>query len=200
MSTPIPNIPLRLAGRPTLGGLAVPWTTGSTPDGRIRFGTVDRTRQELAFTDRLCQTCGEPFEDRIVFAMRDSDLRTLTSHEPGMHPVCAAYAATACPMLAGRMYHNRTTSLAGQLADLGVTSHGDPADARAGAIAEPWQLVWASGYRVYTHPHTKLLAAMVLPEQILRVRRIGDTPVHEGQAHEGHPPGAADSTGSETHP
>jgi hypothetical protein len=198
VSTPVPNIPLRLAGRPTLGGLAVPWTTGSTPDGRIRFGTVDRTRQELAFTDRLCQTCGEPFEDRIVFAMRDSDLRTLTSHEPGMHPACGAYTATACPMIvptAGRMHHYRTTSLAGQLADLGVTSHGDPADARAGADAEPWQLVWASGYRVYTHPHTNLLAAMVLPEQILRVRRIGDTSPREED-----PPGAADSTGSETHP
>jgi hypothetical protein len=195
MTTPIPSIPVHLAGRPTIGGLVVPWTTGRTPDGRYRFGAVDLDRHNQAMTDRLCQTCGARLEDRIVFAMRDSDLRTLTSHEPGMHPVCAAYAATACPMLAGRMHHYRTTSLAGQLADLGVTSHGDPTDARAGATAEPWQLVWASGYRVYAHPHTKLLAAMVLPEQILRVRRIGDTP-----AHEGHRPGAADSTGSETHP
>ena len=181
MTTPhVPAIPLRLAGRPTIGGLVVPWTTGRTPDGRYRFGAVDLDRHNRAMTERLCQTCGTPLEDRIVFAMRDSDLRTLTSHEPGMHLVCAGYAATACPMLAGRMHHYRAGSLAGQLADLGVSSHGDPTDARAGATTEPWQLVWASGYRLYTHPRTDLLAAMLLPEQILRVRRIGHRPQHGG--------------------
>jgi hypothetical protein len=75
-------------------------------------------------------------------------------------------------MLAGRMFHYRAVSVAGQLADFGVASHGDPTNTRAGAAAEPWQLVWTSGYRVYLHPRTKLLAARVLPEQILRVRRI----------------------------
>lgn len=173
MTMPIPNIPLRLAGRPTIGGLVVPWTTGRTPDGRYRFGAVDFDRHNRAMTERLCQSCGTPLEDRIVFAMRDSDLRSLTSHEPAMHPVCSAYAATACPMIAGRMQHYRAASLAGQLADLGVSFHGDPADARAGATAEGWQLVWANGYRLYTHPRTQLLAAMLLPEQILRVRPIG---------------------------
>ena len=181
MTTPIPSIPMQLAGRPTLGGLVVPWTTGRTPDGRYRFGAVDLDRHNQAMNNQLCQTCGAALEqtcdavreDRIVFAMRDSDLRTLTSHEPGMHPVCAAYAATACPMLAGRMDHYRATSLAGQLADLGIAFSGDPTGARAGATAEGWQLVWASGYRVYTHPHTNMLAAMLLPEQILRVRPIG---------------------------
>ncbi|WP_117214052.1 hypothetical protein [Allorhizocola rhizosphaerae] len=175
MTTPIPNIPLRLAGRPTLGGLVVPWTTGRTPDGRYRFGAVDLDRHNQAMTDRLCQTCGTPLEDRIVFALRDSDLRALTSHEPGMHPVCSAYAATACPMIAGRMQHYRAASLAGQLADLGIAFQGDPTGARAGATAEAWQLVWVSGYHLYTHPHTKMLAAMLLPEQILRVRPVGTT-------------------------
>ncbi|WP_144118342.1 hypothetical protein [Catellatospora sichuanensis] len=180
-SPAIPDIPLQLAGQPTIGGLAAPWTTGRTPDGRYRFGAVDLDRHNRAMNEKLCQTCGTTLDTRLVFAMRDSDLRSLTSHEPAMHPVCAAYAATACPMLAGRMIHYRATSLAGQLADLGVSSHGDPTDTRAGSAAEPWQLVWASGYRVYTHPRTKLLAAMVLPEQILRVRRIGDNPRQGGE-------------------
>jgi len=180
MTTPIPNIPLQLAGRPTIGGLVVPWTTARTPDGRYRFGAVDLDRHNRAMTERLCQSCGEPLEDRIVFAMRDSDLRALTSHEPAMHPVCSAYAAIACPMIAGRMQHYQAASLARQLAHLGVSSHGDPTDARAGAIAEGWQLVWANGYRPYTHPRTKLLAAMVLPEQILRVRRIDNTSPRDG--------------------
>jgi len=176
MTTPhVPAIPLRLAGRPTLGGLVVPWTTGRTPDGRYRSGAVDLDRHNQAMTDRLCQTCGTPLENRIGFALRGSDLRALTSHEPGMHPVCSAYAATACPMIAGRMQHYRAASLAGQLADLGIALEGDPTGARAGASAEAWQLVWASGYRLYTHPRTQLLAAMLLPEQILRVRPVGTT-------------------------
>ncbi|WDQ02231.1 hypothetical protein PVK74_10635 [Micromonospora chalcea] len=171
MTTPnIPNIPLQLAGRPTIGGLVVPWTTARTPDGRHRFGTVDLHRHNRALTDLLCQTCGAQLGARIVFAMRDSDLRLLTSPEPGMHPVCAAYSATACPMLAGRMNHYRTTSLAEQLADLGALSQGDPTSQRAGAPAEPWQLVWATGYRPFTNPLTHQLAALLLPDQILRVR------------------------------
>jgi hypothetical protein len=120
MTTPIPSIPMQLAGRPTIGGLVVPWTTGRTPDGRYRFGAVDLDRHNRAMNNQLCQTCGAALEqtcdavreDRIVFAMRDSDLRALTSHEPGMHPVCAAYAATACPMLKPRQF----TNTGGQLA------------------------------------------------------------------------------------
>ncbi|MER7471233.1 hypothetical protein [Micromonospora sp. NPDC000018] len=176
MTTPnIPNIPLQLAGRPTAGGFMVPWITARTPDGRYRFGAVDLDRQNRALTDGLCQICGAQLGARIVFAMRDSDLRLLVSPEPGMHPVCAAYSATACPMLAGRMGHYRTTSLAGQLADLGVLPQGDPASLRAGAPAEPWQLVWVTGYRPFTNPLTDQLAALLLPEQILRVRPIGTT-------------------------
>lgn len=174
MTTPdIPTIPLQLADRPTAGGLVVPWITARTPDGRYRFGAVDLHRQNRALTDLLCQTCGAQLGARIVFAMRDSDLRLLISSEPGMHPVCATYSATACPMLAGQMGHYRTTSLVGQLADLGVLSQGDPASLRAGAPAEPWQLVWTTGYRPFTNPLTHQLAALLLPEQILRVRPIG---------------------------
>lgn len=174
MTTPnIPNIPLHLAGRPTIGGLVVPWITGRTPDGRHRFGAVDLHRHNRALTGRLCQTCGAPLGARMVFAMRASDLRLFTSPEPGMHPVCAAYSVTACPMLDGRMSHYRSTSLAGQLADLGVLAQGDPSSRRAGAPAEPWRLVWATGYRPFTNPLTGQLAALLLPDQILRVRPIG---------------------------
>jgi hypothetical protein len=85
MTTPsIPNIPLQLAGRPTIGGLVVPWITARTPDGRYRFGAIDLDRHNRALTDRICQTCGARLGARIVFAMRDSDLRLLTSPEPGM--------------------------------------------------------------------------------------------------------------------
>ncbi|WP_327038074.1 hypothetical protein [Micromonospora maris] len=76
-------------------------------------------------------------------------------------------------MLAGRISHYRATPLAAQLADLGVSFHGDPAGTRPAAPAERWNLLWATGYRITTHPLTGQPAAMVLPEQILRARPIG---------------------------
>ena len=59
------------------------------------------------------------------------------------------------------------------LADLGVTSHGDPTGSRAAALAERWHLLWATDYQPITNPLTGQPAAMVLPEQVLRVRPIG---------------------------
>ncbi|WP_434739342.1 hypothetical protein [Micromonospora sp. SH-82] len=168
---------MSLTRRPVVGGLVVPWITARTPDGRYRFGHVDHRRQVRALQNRLCQTCGNPLDSaRMVFAMRDSDLRTFISHEPAMHPVCATYSANGCPMLTGRMSHYRTTLPAAQLTELGVTSHGDPTGARPAAPAERWNLLWATGYRPFTNPLTGQPAAMVLPDQILRVRPINTRP------------------------
>lgn len=176
---PSPGIPPRLLDRPTMGGLVVPYTTLRLPDGRWRFGAIDLDRQTKAFTEQLCQICGTDLGRRIVFAMRDMDLRELTSHEPGMHPECGAYSAAACPMLAGQMTHHHNTPAAAQLAKLDLAFHGDPTTgSRLGKPASPWSLVWTSGYRTYTHPLTRQLAAMILPEQLLRVRPI--TPGAEG--------------------
>jgi hypothetical protein len=173
INDPSPGIPPRLLHRPTVGGLVVPYTTLAMPDGRWRFGAIDYARQTQAFNEKLCQTCGTDLEDRIVFAMRDTDLRELTSHEPGMHPECAVYSAKACPMLAGRMSHHQHTPAAAQLAKLDLAFHGDPTtESRLGKPAARWSLAWTSGYRTYTHPRTRQLAALILPEQLLRVRPI----------------------------
>ncbi|GIG02073.1 hypothetical protein [Catellatospora citrea] len=176
---PSPGIPPRLLDRPTMGGLVVPYTTLQLPDGRWRFGAIDSDRQTKAFTENLCQTCGTDLDNRIVFAMRDMDLRELTSHEPGMHPECAAYSAAACPMLAGQMTHHQHTPLAEQLAKFDLSFHGDPTtESRLGKPASPWSLAWTSGYHLLTHPLTRQLAALILPEQLLKVRLI--TPGTEG--------------------
>jgi hypothetical protein len=156
-----------------MGGLVVPYTTLRLPDGRWRFGAIDAARQTKAFNERLCQICGTDLDRRIVFAMRDTDLRELTSHEPGMHPECSAYSATACPMLAGRMSHYQAHPMAAQLAALDLAFHGDPTtESRLGKPAPAWSLAWTSGYRPYLHPRTGQLAALILPEQLLRVRAI----------------------------
>ena len=172
-----PPIPVRLAGRPTLGGLTVPWVTGRGPDGRYRFGAVDADRHDDAIHHRRCQTCGQRLDrDRIVFAMREDDLRRMISPEGGMHPECAHYSARACPMLAGRMTHHSATSPLSGLADLGVVSLGDPHHARAGAPAQPWHLVWADDYRPVLDPANSMAAALLLPEHLLRIRRIATPP------------------------
>ena len=81
------------------------------------------------------------------------------------------------------MSHYRATGIAGQLANLGVTSHGDPTGARPAAPAERWHLVWVTGYRPTRHPLTGQSAALVLPEQIMRVRPIGPpNPTGHGRA------------------
>lgn len=81
-----PPIPIRLDDRPTIGGLVVPWVTGRSPDDQHRFGAIDATRHRTAIHDRRCQICGGQLDrDRIVFAMREADLRRMVSPEAGMH-------------------------------------------------------------------------------------------------------------------
>jgi hypothetical protein len=174
MSAPDPTpVPLRLTGRPTIGGLVVPWLTGLTSDGRHRFGTIDADRLHLAHHNGLCQICGDRLNSRIVFAMRIGDIRRLISPEPGMHPECAAYSATACPMLAGRMTHYRAAPTTAGITDLNVAQLGDPHHARPGTAAEMWCLVWVSRYQPILDPVTRLSAALILPESVLRIRRPG---------------------------
>ncbi|GAA1370355.1 hypothetical protein [Catellatospora chokoriensis] len=166
-----PPIPIQLAHLPTLGGLAVPWITATTPDGRHRLGAIDQVRSRQCLTHRLCQVCGKPHQGRIVFAMRERDLARMISPEPGMDPVCAAYTSTACPMLAGTMSHHASHA-SSMFAGIAI-SGGDPVGLRPGRPAEPWHYLWASGYRPITDPDTLMPAALLIPEQILKVRPIG---------------------------
>nr|MDT0658763.1 hypothetical protein [Micromonospora sp. DSM 115978] len=179
-----PPIPVRLGHRPLIAGLAVPWITARTLDGRHRFGTVDADRAAKALHRRWCQICGQQLEDRFVFAMRDRDLTRSIAPEAAMHPECSHYSITACPMLAGRMDHYRAKGHAELFAGIG-TVLGDPAGRRGGQAAEPWNAVWARDYTVITDPITHLPAALLLPDQILRVRPIAvhGTPAEPATRH-----------------
>lgn len=140
------------------------------PEGRFRFGLVDAQRLRAAITGCLCSICDQLLEERIVLAMRDSDLRRSMSSEPGMHPECAHYSVAACPILAGRMA--RYSGASGQVAaELGI-SLGDPRGLRAGHRAQVWRLVWVRGYEPVTDPATGLPAALISPRQVLRTRPI----------------------------
>lgn len=162
----VPPIPQWLADRPTVGGLVVPWITPRTTDGRYLLGTIEESLVAAAFQDRLCGVCGKPLADRLVLLMRLADLRLRTSHEPALHPQCAAYTIAACPMVNGRMRRYRTTPH--RLDDL--MAPGRDANERLGKPAEPWFAVWLGEYRVVDA--RGFLAATYSDGEPLRIRPI----------------------------
>lgn len=64
-----PPVPMRCAGRPTLGGLVIPWITLHA-GGRYLFGALDRDRRDLALAERRYQVYGQSFDERICLAVR----------------------------------------------------------------------------------------------------------------------------------
>jgi hypothetical protein len=153
----VPPIPLWLAHRPVVAGLAVPWITARGLDGRYLFGTLDQHRQRQAIVQHRCQVCGRPLDERSILLMRLSDLRRRSTTEPALDPVCAAYSAAACPMIAGRMARYRSTAT--PLGDGTTTVVDQPA--RLGAPAEAWFAVWLDHYQPVTDPGGQLYASYV---------------------------------------
>jgi hypothetical protein len=142
----VPLIPLWLARRPVVAGLAVPWITARGLDGRYLFGALDPLRQQQAILDHRCQVCGRPLEHRSILLMRLDDLPRKRTSEPALDPVCAAYTAAACPMIAGQMRRYRSTPPALGHGVTAQVSH----PARFGAPAEPWFAVWLDRYSAVT--------------------------------------------------
>lgn len=155
-----------LAHLPVVGGLAVPWITPCTADGRHLFGTIDGGRAAHALRHRWCGVCGRPLGRRLVLLLRLSDLARQCTNEPALHPQCAAYTCAACPMIAGRLAHYRSAP-----APLDPTML-PPSDteSRLGARAEPWFAVWLTDYDVITD-HANL-AASYRGTRPLRIRPI----------------------------
>lgn len=100
-------LPVRLLGRPRVGGLVVPFISYEHA-GAALFGSVDPRRHAEALLRRLCQICGQRLDERICLVVRPMDVRAGIAPEPGLHPECLAYTAKACPMLSGTATHYRT--------------------------------------------------------------------------------------------
>lgn len=168
----VPPIPVRLAHRPTIGGLAVPYITPRTDDGRYLFGGVDTLRQRRCLTGRRCSVCGRALQDapadRLILLMRLSDLPQQRTSEPALDPVCAAYTQAACPMVAGRLTHYRATPLR---LDPHMAAASDQA-ARLGAPAEPWFAVWLTDYHLAIDPRNGQPAASYTGIRPRRIRPI----------------------------
>jgi hypothetical protein len=101
----VPPIPVRLAHRPTIGGLVVPYLTPHTDDGRYLFGGVDPHRQWQCLNRRLCSVCGRALAgqpgDRLILLMRLSDLPQQRTSEPALELFISTRPPTAhraaCP-------------------------------------------------------------------------------------------------------
>ena len=187
---PVPPIPLSLAHLPVAAGLAVPWITPRTPDGRYLFGVIEAGRQRACLRDRRCQVCGRALTRPMVLLVRKSDLSRRCISEPPACPPCAAYTIRACPMVSGRLAHYRAT-----LRDLGGIADAAPdVPARLGAPAEIWYAVWLARYDVIVDPATGNLAASFAHTRPLRVRRIGTPPADIAANEDSAPPPAGEPT------
>ncbi|MDW6057998.1 cell envelope biogenesis protein OmpA [Streptomyces sp. FXJ1.4098] len=163
-------VPIRCAGRPTLGGLVVPWITLHA-GGRYLFGALDKDRRDRALAERRCQVCGQSFDERICLAVRPADVRVGYTAEPGMHPECLAYSVRACPMLSGEATRYRATPASSGLLGIAAVGHGP----RAGRPADAFDVWWITpgSYRVKTDSeHPGQLLGVDLDVPVLRKRPI----------------------------
>ena len=161
-----PPIPRWLVHRPTVADLVVPWVTARGLGGRFMFGALDRRRQQQAILEHRCQVCGRRLAERSILLMRLVDLGRKSTTEPALDPVCAAYSAAACPMIAGRMARYRSGP---PPPGYGMIASGS--SARYGAPAEPWFAVWLDRYRVVTGS-SELPEASYAQIRPLRIRPI----------------------------
>ncbi|WP_208115573.1 hypothetical protein [Labedaea rhizosphaerae] len=160
---------------PQAAGLVIPWITPRRDNGQHLLGAIDQARADHAIRRYLCGVCGRPLRGqpddstpaRIVLLMRGSDLASRCTVEPALHPQCAAYTATACPMVAGRSAHYRRSPH--PVDDTMVV--GSDLERRLGAPAESWFAIWLTNYEIGVR--NGLTVASYQHIEPLRIRPIG---------------------------
>jgi hypothetical protein len=187
---------MRLASRPTVGGLVRPWVNVVLADGGTDFRQTHGSNWRNAWLNRLCQVDGQKLTTPMVFLGGPNQVAEGGFFdEPPLHPECAAYASKACPMISGRMSHYRGTPSAtegrrGQVCpDPGCDCRGylaseqvldgkggltvRPADERPAPVGEPahaWFAVYARSYRLAMTPEGRVLGGV--PVGVVRVREL----------------------------
>jgi hypothetical protein len=89
-------------------GYPIPFAQFRAPDGTPDFRVIDQQRVQRCIKDRLCGICGEVLNYWIVFIGGPACKASHLYADPPMHPGCAAFAAIACPFVAGT--HTRYSS------------------------------------------------------------------------------------------
>lgn len=64
--------------------------------------SLDDNRVHFCYRHRLCGICGEPLPpgELMCFIGMSKNMKTRLFYDPPMHPACAHYATTVCPVLA----------------------------------------------------------------------------------------------------
>jgi hypothetical protein len=104
-------------------GYPIPWAQFRGDDGAADFRTVDQGLVDRCIDERLCGICGEQLAQWVVFIGGPACLTYRLFKDPAMHPACAAFAAIACPFIAGAYTRYST---APPPSGPGVASHVDP--------------------------------------------------------------------------
>lgn len=97
-----PPIPMSLADRPVAGGIALPWVNAEIAGGGVDFRSPHHARYEKAWTEGLCQSCGQKITGRAVLMCGPRQILTRHYDEPPVCAPCAVYVSHACPMVSGR--------------------------------------------------------------------------------------------------
>lgn len=179
LTTPIPA---RLASRPVIGGLVVPWFNVRLADGGVDFRVQHRSKAVRCWTEGLCQTDGQPLTRPIVFLGGSNQVRRLLFDEPGLHAECAMYATRACPMVAGRQEHYASgipvskTRRGKACPNPGCTCDGwtphTEADRMGGAPAHDWYAVYCRDYTPAARPDGDVFAGAVHPDDVIKVFHV----------------------------
>ena len=188
-SATVPAIPSSLAGRPTINGLAIPWVNIRLGDGGVDFRGTHHRKWLAAWTQRLCQVCGNPLVPRdgslgtsVVLAGSLDRLTTLLFDEPPMHGEGAAYVSRACPMVAGHQarYADRRRVSEGPRGRRcfkpgcrcgGWVAH-DEGTGKDGLPVDGWFGAWVDDYTVAVDPAGEVIGGVAQLDQVLAVRLI----------------------------
>jgi hypothetical protein len=182
-----PPIPMRLLDRPTIGGLVCPWVNVALADGGVDFRSAHNAKWQRCWLDRICQTCGQPLDRTVVLFGGPNQIKPNGYFtEPPLHPECAAYAAKACPMVAGRMptYAEHDPLVEGKRGKVcpepGCDCGGwqpDDGASHAGEPAHEWWAVWCTEWQLAVSLEGKLLGGV--PIDVKKSRLISRPPLHE---------------------
>lgn len=178
-----PPIPARCADRPTIGGRVIPWINVRLGDGGCDFRSQHTARLREALNDRRCQVCSEPLTTPIVLLGGPGQLKQLLFDEPPLHPECAVYTSHACPVVNGTAAslpsgRRLSEGARGQTCFVEGCDCGGwvptPSSGERKHPTEPhaWYAVYATGFGVAVSPEGDLLGALLVPEQVRKVRLV----------------------------
>lgn len=100
MSPRLPMMPASICKLPKdERGYPIPWFVATLPDGTRDFRIVHPGQGLQAYKGRLCWICGQSLGRYGAFVIGPMCAVNRVSSEPPSHPLCASFAAKACPFL-----------------------------------------------------------------------------------------------------